>query len=81
MSAQDKREYRNLAKNLVQAEERSILLGILVARGVGFKEEEDFYRHEVRKLKFKGGRNILELRKELVVRTMKKKLIDKLSLI
>ena len=71
MSAQDKREYRNLAKNLVQAEERSILLGILVARGVEFKEEEEYYKHEASK--FKGGKK-LELRKELIVRTMKKKM-------
>ena len=76
MSAQDRREYRNLSKSLVQAEERQTLIEILVARGVGFKEEEEYYRHEASKLK--GGTNKLELRMELVVRTMKKMLKDNL---
>ena len=76
MSAQDRREYRNLSKLLVQTEERQTLLEILVARGVGFKEEEEYFWHEANKLK--GGTNKLELRKELIVKTMKRKLKDNL---
>ena len=53
MSAQEIRAWRNLAKRLVVTEERTKLLSSLLSRGVGLKEEEDFFRHE--KSKFKGG--------------------------
>ena len=42
MTAQEIRAFRSLSTRLIKIEERGNLIGNLMARGVGFKEEEDF---------------------------------------
>ena len=51
MTSREIRVFRNLSSKLIKIEERGRLLGILIARGVGLKEEEEFVRHEEGKLK------------------------------
>ena len=77
MSAQEVRAWRNLAKQLVMIEERSKLLGMLIARGIGLREEEEFMIHE--KEKFRGekvGKLFEKKSKEMVAQTMKLKIKD-----
>ena len=40
MTAREIRVFRNLSSKLIKIEERGRLLGILIERGVGLKEEE-----------------------------------------
>ena len=46
MTAKEIRAYRTLSARLIKLEEQGNLIGNLIARGVGFKEEEDFVIHE-----------------------------------
>ena len=71
MSAQEIRANRNLSSRLVRTEERSKLLGNLIARGVGLKEEEEFLRHE--HSKFRCNREYRK-KKEIITLAMKEKL-------
>ena len=73
MSAQEIREFRNLSTKLVRAEERGKLLGNLIALRVGFKEEEEFLKHEHSKFKCKIK---YKKSKEIIVMAMKEKLRD-----
>ena len=73
MVAREIRAFRTLSSRLVKAEERSILIGNLIAQGVGFKEEEDFIIHEESKLK---GTQKFKKRREILMLTMKEKLRD-----
>ena len=77
MSAQEIRAWRNLAKKLVVNEERTKLLGILQAKGVGLRDEEEFFRNE--KSKFKKGGTAISFEKkskEIIAQTMKLKIKD-----
>ena len=77
MSAQEVRAWRNLAKQLFMVEERSKLLGMLIAKGIGLREEEEFMIHE--KEKFRGekvGKLFEKKSKEMVAQTMKLKIKD-----
>ena len=51
MAASEIRAYRSLSTQLVKTEELDKLLGNLIERGVGLREEEDFMRKEEGKLK------------------------------
>ena len=73
MVAKDIRAFRTLSKNLVKIEERSILLGNLIARGVGLREEEEFLLLE--QSKFKSNQQFRK-KKEIVILAMKEKLWD-----
>ena len=61
MSARDIRVYRSLSSKLVKIEERGRLLGILIALGVRFKEEEEFLRHNTKKLKIQKKKEIIKM--------------------
>ena len=74
MTAREIRVFRNLSSKLIRIEERGRLLGILIARGVGLKEEEEFVRHEEGKLKCQ--KTNLKKRKEIVKLLMIEKIRD-----
>ena len=57
MSARDIRVYRSLSSKLVKIEERGRLLGM----GVRFKEEEEFLRHNTKKLKIQKKKEIIKM--------------------
>ena len=78
MTAREIRAFRKLSSKLVKIEERGRLLGILIARGVGLREEEDFIRHEEGKLKCQKT-NLMK-RKEIVKLLMIEKKKDNLKL-
>ena len=73
MSAKELRAYRTLSSRLVKIQERGSLIGNLLARGVGFKEEEDFLRHEQAKFRTscKYGK-----KKEIITLVMEEKMRD-----
>ena len=73
MTAQDVRSLRKMTYQQVQSEERSSHIRNLLAKGVGFREEEEFHRKEGEKLK--GGREF-DQRKKIVKLAMQEKLRD-----
>ena len=46
MSKKEVRAYRNLSASLVKIQERGKLINTLIAKNVGFREEEEFVRSE-----------------------------------
>ena len=64
MSAREIRVYRNLSAKLTKIEERGRLIGNLIARGLGFREEEEFIKHEISK--FHNKTTQLTKKKEIV---------------
>ena len=73
MTAQDRRELRKITYQVVEAEERGVLIRNLLSKGVGFREEEEFWKKE--KLKLKGGKEF-DKKKGIVNLAMKEKLQD-----
>ena len=73
MTSREIRVFRNLSSKLIKIEERGRLLGILIARGVGLKEEEEFVRHEEGKLKCQ--KTNLKKRKEIIKLLMIEKIM------
>ena len=73
MSAQEIRAYRSMNSKLVKVEELDKLMGNLIERGIGFKEEEEFIIRENLKLKGAKGK---KLKKDFVLQLMKLKLRD-----
>ena len=78
MTAKDIKTHRKVTYQLVEAEERSCLIRNLLAKGVGFREEEEFLKKE--RDKFKGG-GIFDKKKETVKLAMGEKLNDNYKLI
>ena len=74
MSAREIRAYRNVSTKLTKIEERGRLIGILMARGVGFKEEEEFIEHE--ETKFHSNKNKMKRKREIVKMLMMEKKRD-----
>ena len=74
MSAREIRAYRNLAAKLTNIEERGRLIGNLIARGVGFKEEEEFFKHE--RSKFQCKTTQITKKKEIIKMVMMDKQRD-----
>ena len=73
MAAKDIRAYRTLSAKLVRLEERGKIIGNLIALGIGFKEEEEFVRHEASK--FRTSKNFGK-KKEIIRLVMSEKLRD-----
>ena len=64
MAALDIKNLKKLTYQLVEAEERGILIKNLISQNVGFREEEEFRRKEEKK--FKGGKGF-DGRKDLLI--------------
>ena len=73
MTAKDIRNLRRISYQLVEAEERSILIRNLISKKVGFREEEEFRRKEEEKCK--GGKSF-DRRKVTVMVAMREKQKD-----
>ena len=78
MTAQEARVYKKIASKLIVAEERSKLLMGLIAKKIGFKEEEDFIQHELIKLKGKN-QNFGKERDGILALLMGRKLKDNIA--
>ena len=77
MSAREIRAYRNLSAKLTKIEERGRLIGNLMARGVGFREEEEFIKHEISK--FHNKTTQMTKKKEIVKMMMMEKQRDNIK--
>ena len=69
----DRKTLKKITYQLVESEERSKHIKNLLSRNIGFREEEEFYSKEQRKLK--GGRGF-DKKKVTVKLAMKEKLQD-----
>ena len=73
-TAKEEKAFRRLSRGLMEAEERSQMIRSLLAKEVGFREEEEFIRREESKLK--GGGDYSKMRMEILSLAMGKKLKD-----
>ena len=73
MTAQDIRNLRKCTYQLVEAEERGVLIRNLISKDIGFREEEEFRIKEDKKSK--GGRNF-DKEKLTIKLAMREKLKD-----
>ena len=78
MTAQEARVYKKIPSKLIVAEERTKLLMGLIAKKIGFKEEEDFIQHELIKLKGKN-QNFGKERDGILALLMGRKLKDNIA--
>ena len=76
MSDRKIREYRKLSTKQVKIQERGRLIESLIAQELGFKEEEEFIRHE--KSKFQTRNSKMKKQKEIVKMMMLEKKWDNL---
>ena len=77
MSAREIRAYRSLSTKLIKIQERGRMIGNLIARGVGFREEEEFMWHESGKYKCQQLKS--KKKKEIVNVLMMEKKKDNLK--
>ena len=77
MAAQDIKNLKKVTYQLVEAEERGILIRNLISQNVGFREEEEFRIKEGRK--FKGGREF-DSKKATIKLAMKEKQRDNIKI-